>query len=306
MAEAAGDSGVAEAGSAQTQWSRLMEALLILTPGAVSGSIGNPGDEHIQRAAELRRSIPPEIHKAAQSPTDAVLLIVALLLNDENDIRERQLTRLSSAFEQEQLQAVSELHSAVRELGAPYRLPLMELAFPSLKQRPRPRIIELVKLVDELIRADGKVDTFEYLLSRVLLSHLRDADRPDRSITGRRIKLVNSLYELHTLFSVVARLGHQEGDEMARDAYQAGMLALLPNSVNWPDYDPPDNWVSRMDAALDRLDRLPAMAKAELVGALTTTISHDGRVTVSEAELLRAVCAVLHCPLPPFIFNAGA
>ena len=29
------------------------------------------------------------------------------------------------------------------------------------------------------------------------------------------------------------------------------------------------------------------------------TIAHDGRMTVSESELLRAICAVLHCPLPP-------
>jgi hypothetical protein len=59
-----------------------------------------------------------------------------------------------------------------------------------------------------------------------------------------------------------------------------------------------------MDAALDKLDRLPAMAKEELVKALTSTISYDGQVTVSEAEMLRAVCSILHCPLPPFILSA--
>ena len=81
------------------------------------------------------------------------------------------------------------------------------------------------------------------------------------------------------------------------------MLALLPNTVDWPDYEPPLNWVPQMDAALETLDRLPVLAKEELVKALTTTIAHDGRVTVSEAELLRAVCAILHCPLPPFVLN---
>ena len=115
--------------------------------------------------------------------------------------------------------------------------------------------------------------------------------------------MLKCIDELHTLFSVVARLGHGEGDETARDAYQVGMLALLPNNVDWPDYDPPEKWVAQMDAALEKLDRLPALAKEELVKALTTSISHDGRVTVSEAELLRAVCAILHCPLPPFVLN---
>jgi hypothetical protein len=32
---------------------------------------------------------------------------------------------------------------------------------------------------------------------------------------------------------------------------------------------------------------------------MVTVIGHDGVMTVSEIELLRTVCAVLHCPLPP-------
>jgi hypothetical protein len=39
--------------------------------------------------------------------------------------------------------------------------------------------------------------------------------------------------------------------------------------------------------------------KAFLVTGMVTVIGHDGVSTVSEIELLRTVCAVLHCPLPP-------
>jgi len=292
-----------ETATAQPQWSRLMESLLILTPGAVSNSIGNPNSEHIQHAAELRRLIPAQVHRAAQSRSGALLLTVALLLNEDDDIRTQQLRQLSSSFGPEHLSIIGQLYTTLHELGAPFRLPLMELAFPALKERPREQIEALVDIVDELIQTDGKVDTFEYLLSRALLSYLRDADRPQRTTTARGTKLVKSLDELHTLFSVVARLGHQEGDEAARNAYQVGMLSLLPNTVDWPDYDPPENWVPQMDTALDHLDRLPAMAKEELVKALSAAIAHDGKVTVSEAELLRAVCATLHCPLPPFVLS---
>lgn len=45
--------------------------------------------------------------------------------------------------------------------------------------------------------------------------------------------------------------------------------------------------------------RLQPAAKERLVGALVVAISHDGRMTVAESELLRTICAVLHCPLPP-------
>jgi Zn-dependent protease with chaperone function len=289
---------------AQARLNRLMQAMLILTPGAVSRSIGNPSDAHVQHAAELRRLIPPIIYRATQSPGSAPLLMLALLLDQDETLRKRQIKRVSLSFDSEHLSLINQIYLALIELGPQFRLPLMELAFPALKQRPREQIDTLLELVNTLIETDSQVDTFEYLLSRALWSLLRDAERPQRATTKRGTKLVTSVAELHTLFSVVARLGHRNGDA-ARDAYQVGMLALLPNSVDWPAYDPPHEWTLRMDQALDKLDSLPPMIKEELVKALTVTMSHDGKVTVSEAELLRAVCIILHCPLPPFVLDAA-
>ena len=37
------------------------------------------------------------------------------------------------------------------------------------------------------------------------------------------------------------------------------------------------------------------------LGAVTAAISNDGRISVAEAELLRTICGVLHCPLPPML-----
>ena len=31
------------------------------------------------------------------------------------------------------------------------------------------------------------------------------------------------------------------------------------------------------------------------------TVSHDQQLTLGEAELVRAICATLHCPLPPLV-----
>lgn len=226
-------------------------------------------------------------------------------MDQDETLRKRQVKQLSSSFGPEHLSLISQIHTALSELGPQFRLPLMELAFPALKQRPREQIDALLELVNKLIETDGHVDTFEYLLSRALWSLLRDAERPQRGTTKRGTRLVTSIAELHTLFSVVARLGHRGDDDAARDAYQVGMLALLPNSVDWPAYDPPHEWSLRMDQALDKLDKLPPMIKEELVKALTVTMSHDGKATVSEAELLRAVCIILHCPLPPFVLDAA-
>jgi hypothetical protein len=38
-----------------------------------------------------------------------------------------------------------------------------------------------------------------------------------------------------------------------------------------------------------------------LVEGLVRTVAHDRRLSVAEGELLRTVCATLHCPLPPIL-----
>ena len=41
--------------------------------------------------------------------------------------------------------------------------------------------------------------------------------------------------------------------------------------------------------------------KEQLVEAMVATVTHDQQLTIGEAELLRAVCASVHCPLPPLV-----
>jgi hypothetical protein len=59
--------------------------------------------------------------------------------------------------------------------------------------------------------------------------------------------------------------------------------------------------VLALDAVWEPLDALDPLARQALVEGITATISHDGRVNVAEAELLRTICGVLHCPLPPML-----
>ena len=65
------------------------------------------------------------------------------------------------------------------------------------------------------------------------------------------------------------------------------------------------HWAPQLDHALSRLDSLQPAAKEMLVKALVRTVSHDLRMTVAESELLRAICAVLHCPLPALYKVSG-
>ena len=54
-------------------------------------------------------------------------------------------------------------------------------------------------------------------------------------------------------------------------------------------------------AALERLNQLAPMQKPRLVKALVQCALAEGALSLTDAELLRAICSTLDSPLPPFL-----
>ena len=59
--------------------------------------------------------------------------------------------------------------------------------------------------------------------------------------------------------------------------------------------------LASVTSALERLNRLAPLQKPRLVKALAQSALADGQLVLAEAELLRAICATLDSPLPPFL-----
>ncbi len=282
-----------------------------VTPDAVTETVGMPDEGHIQLASSLRQSIPESLYLAAHSGTDALPLVLALLLDANEAVRRTQLDLIAEQLGGTTVMAAETLQPEIQKLGTAFRLPLLQIAFPLIKNRPQEQLERIADLVQRLIEVDGIVDTFEFALSRVLKSHLNDAAHPQHR--HGNLLLTQLPEAVGTLFSVMAKQGHTETGT-AVTAYQKGMeslgryqprIKMLIDTQQWPDYAPPQNWTFSTDAALDQLDGLRMLDKQALISALVLTIFHDGKVAIYEAELLRAICAILHCPLPPFVFDAG-
>ena len=98
--------------------------------------------------------------------------------------------------------------------------------------------------------------------------------------------------------AVLAQAGHDDAEE-ARRAYLAALARVFPR-LDAP-YAPPADAQRALDEAWPVLDQVDPIGKELLLEGLVAAISHDGRLRVDEAELLRVVCASLHCPLPPML-----
>ncbi|MBO9664887.1 M48 family metallopeptidase [Dokdonella sp.] len=273
-----------------------------LVPRAVARQVGNPGSDDRAIAHTLRATIPEPLREAARQPERAVPLVLALLLNVEADVRERQLALIALGYDAGTRELVRVFGAALAELHPMQRLPLAALAFPTLRRRPRPHVDTFVATLRQLIDADRRVTLHEYCLARLIDVQVVAALNPAAKPTIGRIKLGDAATELRDLLAILAAHGHDD-EAAARRAYAAGMHEVLPNAPI--AYAPPAQWAAALDRALPRLDRLDPAGKELVVRALTRAIAVDGKVSVVEAELLRTVCAALRCPLPPLLQSTG-
>lgn len=271
-------------------------AQLSVSPQMVVAQVSAPGKDDYQTAGTLNNAIPDRMRSLAYTLDRAMPLIYSLVLEQAPEIHTRQLALIERYYDTAMRQKVEELLPEVAALHPMQRLPLAALAFPALRKQPRPALQTFVLVLNQLIQADGQTSLEEYCLAKLVTVQVIEALDPSRSASIGRNKLPDCAAQVTDLFSIVARYGNDD-EPAARHAYLQGMREVLPDST--APYAPPKEWTMAMDGALRALDLLAPAGKELLLRGLTAAISADGKVSVSEAELLRTICASLHCPLPP-------
>ena len=261
-----------------------------------------PTQDDIANAGAIRTSIPERLRIAAHMPTGAMQLIFALTLDGDAERREKQLRMVEKYFDTSMSTATDQLGGDIAQLHPLQRLPLAQLAFPSLRRLPRPQLQTFLIVVNQLALSDGQAAIENYCLAKLIGVQVVDALDPSKAQPNGSVKLPACAAELADVFTVVSEYGSDNAADAER-AYLLGMHEVLPNEI--PAYEERKEWSLALDRALPKLDQLMPAGKELLVRGLTQAISADGVVTVVEAELLRTICAALHCPLPPQMDEAA-
>jgi len=275
------------------------QAQLAVTPPMVVAQVARPTADDYKRADAIVDMIPDTVRALVRRRDLVMPLLLGLLLDDDKrlqalqreEIAARQGLAMATHAAELRTQHLVALHPSVR-------LPLASLAFPELRLRPRPELDVFLDTVHAIVHADGRVSLFEYCLGRLLQVQVTESLDPSRHLRFGRNKLSDVRSEIATMLCVVAQSGH-DSPELAQRAYLTGIQRVLPQD-HLP-YLPRKEGVLALDATWGPLDALDPLAKQALVEGLVATIGHDGTVTVAESELLRTICAALHCPLPPML-----
>jgi hypothetical protein len=226
-------------------------------------------------------------------------LLLALALDSNSEARERQKQFIARQISAAVASAVSQLESAIDALEPEQRMPALFGAFPALRQLTREERLQLISCLNGMLQREGRVSLQSYVLRKLAQVQLRDDLSP--AVRTRQLPLSVVQNDVQVLFSVLALHGHAD-EVSARRAYEVGVHHLLPRAR--PEFVASENWAQPLDLALSRLDQLAPIVKEQLVEAMVKTVTHDQQLTLGETELLRTVCATLHCPLPPLVASA--
>ncbi|MGA2254978.1 MAG: M48 family metallopeptidase [Thermoguttaceae bacterium] len=288
-----------------------------LAPGAASGSrgavrpvstdrdrivgqVGSPQVEHLDYAGRMVAGLPGLIVQAVREPYAARGVVFALLLSREGETtRNQQWQLLQTRAEPPLIRIVQQLSNLVDQLPEENRLSVVDMTIPALKRLSPAQYQAFRQIVEALTAADGKIDLFEYCLRVILLGYL-DVQFGLRPAPAVRYKAVSAVAQPAIIvLSALAYAGQSHPDDIQR-AFQAGMHDLLGEVQIVP---PQQCTFDSFDAALNQLAQASPAVKRRILQAVVACIAADGKMTVVENELLRAVSAALSCPLPPVPVN---
>ena len=278
-------------------------AEVALTPKSVVKQVAHPGTDDYRAASAISTTISERLRTFAYIAERATQVIYALALDSDPALREKQLRLIAQATDAATHAGVEEIAAEVDALHPLQRLPLAQLTFPCLRRRPRPQLQAFLIVLNQMIQADGSVQLEEYCLARLIAVQVVDALDPSKTKPNGSLKLGACAAEIADLFAIVAGYGN-DNEADAQRAYLLGMHDVMPDAIK--EYAPVAEWAFALDRALPKLDQLTPAGKEMIVRGLTQAIGADGKVSLTEAELLRAVCATLHCPLPPQLDLAAA
>ena len=253
--------------------------------------IGSPQPEHITEARRLLEDIPQALKLAARSTDGAEALLYGLVLSPSTPVLAMQLETLQPQVDSTVFNTLDLLRESLSTLNPGLRLPLLDLAIPSLKQLGKKTFAAVKRNLNLLIEADHDIDLLEWTLLRIV----------ERNVDGApavqfKFGLFQCADELTVLLGTLANAG-QPDPKNALAALEYAWEGLpfergheLPSELE------------NLEAALKRLRHLMPEEKPALLNALVRCVEHDGKVTVAEAQLMRAIADLLDCPMPPVLF----
>jgi len=263
--------------------------------------VGRPDHQSWETADAIIETSNQRCLDAARDPCSSHLMVYALLMQTDNTTPPNATAPyVPAGLNEAALRSITSLQNELSSSDELHRLALLELAVPGLKQMSAPQYRHFIAEIVQLIKADNRIELFEWVLHRVLLKELRPHFENPRPPRSRYASLDLITADARVLLTVLASHGHQDPHTAAL-AYEAGLDAAKLGTKPEPWAPQEDPNFKNLNACLKRLRLLKPLEKPRLLKGCAATVLFDGEINAAEGALLQGISAALDCPLPPSV-----
>ncbi len=254
----------------------------------IAQSVGRPTQAHLDAARELINTTQKICQDAARDAWGARALLYAMLLTKNDQFSEIVYQQAEAGVPE----YMEKLQPSVEALNYQQRLMLLSMAIPALKRLSMSQYRTFIANLIQLIKADNRIDLFEWVMHRILLKELKPHFEKVEHPKIRYENLTQVKEAVAELFSSLARLNN-ESDRARVEFQQACDLAEI--EADYVDEDDPN--FARLNSALSRLRQLKPLSKPKLIKSCAAILLNNPNE--DQLALLQGIAATLDCPLPP-------
>ncbi len=266
-------------------------------------NIGDVSKEQVDAASLWRQQMPDAVLAQAENPYGAQALILAMLLDKKADIANKQYAVLNKTVGKSHAETVRQLRHDIDKLSPGQTLPLIDLTLPTLREMTVEQYQRFKHCLEQLIKADKKVDLREWIIQRMVLQHLDEQYGRRKKPIAKYFVLGSAKPAAELMLSLLASLEHRD-QVLAKQAFDAARHSAGIGALRFLAKDAIS--LEGLNAAMDELAFLKPPLKKRFLQACVNCISHDGKVTIQAYELTRAIASCLDCPMPPVLINQVA
>jgi hypothetical protein len=262
---------------------------------------GNITPQDLAHSRQLLAAIPDTVKNELSDPLGSICVTCALLLEKDSTLKDRQIKSLQKVAPEAVIRQILFLENELKDINPQLRLPILDLAMPVLRQMSARQYAKFHDLIQILVEADAKLSLFEFALQEIITHRLGATfKRHKREVSYKNIESLAA--DAVNILSKLAHVGHPE-EAAAQEAFNSGWAKLHINAStrDWDMLPAGKVSLSALRVALKRFSHATPGIKKTILDACAHCVLRDKKVTIEEAELLRAVAYALDIPLPPFL-----
>ncbi|GAB54975.1 heat shock protein HtpX [Glaciecola punicea ACAM 611] len=271
---------------------------------AFTAGIGQIDQSQLDLAKAYLQAIPESLIAAVRTPTGAQAYVYALLLTDKpHDKKEgmqddavigKQWQYLSTYLPTEVYCTTRDIGDLVYDLPIEYRLPLLEIALPQLRQIPSLRYEGMLEQMRYLVFFNNTLSIFEWSITNIVAQYLKTEFETADTRQVKYLSIDALRKHIETMLSVLVN----EFCEPSQHPIILNKAEHLLYLRNLQLREQAQVSIEDFAGAVSVLRVLAFDVKEKVIQLCVFAVTQDNEYSPQEHEVLRAVAECLGCSMP--------